>query len=169
MGVAPFRFDPEHSFVTSWLLTPTLLALYRLVFALFGWTNLISGWIYDGIRDPKDIGPQFSYFTDLTWWGITCYMTIGAAHTYVYSRKGYTWLDGWWRPLQALQSLFYTTVVVFPFIVTIVYWAVLYDGPWFVASMEAFRNVGLLVASVPWLTVSRFPDMVSTRSLRFLK
>lgn len=119
IGVAPSGFDPEHSFVTSWLLPPLWLAVYRSLFALFGWANLISSWVYDGIKEPAEIGPEFSYFTNLTWWGITCYMTIAAIHTFVYVKNGYPWLDRWWRSLQALHSLFYTTICVFPIIVTI--------------------------------------------------
>lgn len=159
MGIAPTGFDPEHRFVTSWLLTPLWLANYRAAFALFGWADLISSWVWDGINDPGQIGPQFSYFTNLTWWGITCYMSIAAIHTFVYSKKGYTWLDRWWRPLQVLHTLFYTTVVVFPFIVTIVYWAVLFDGPWFSVTMDAFRNVSSCTCLSPILTPSRFRNM----------
>ncbi|KAK5958699.1 Vacuolar protein sorting-associated protein 8 [Knufia fluminis] len=141
MGVAPTGFDPEHRFVTSWLLPPLWLAVYRLVFALFGWANLISGWVWNGINAPDQIGPDFSYFTTLTWWGITCYMTIASIHTFVYVKNGYAWLDRWWRPFQALHSLFYSTIVVFPIIVTVVYWGILYGGPWFSVTEDAFRNV----------------------------
>lgn len=142
MGVAPTGFDPEHRFVTSWLLPPLWLGIYRLIFALFGWANLISSWVWDGINDPDQIGPQFSYFTNLTWWGMTCYMTIASIHTFVYFKNGHSWLDRWWRSLQALHSLFYTTIVVFPILVTVVYWAVLYEGPWFTVTEDAFSNVG---------------------------
>lgn len=152
MGVAPHGFDPEHRYVTSWLLPPIALAIYRLLFAVFGWANLIAGFIWDGIHFPSGIGPDFSYFTNLTWWGITCYMTIASIHTFVYSKKGYSWLDRWWRPLQVLHSLFYTTIVVFPFIVTIVYWAILYSGPWFPVTMDAFRNVSNFSRSCSRLT-----------------
>lgn len=141
MGVAPTGFDPEHRFVTSWLLPPLWLAIYRLLLALFGWANLISGWAWIGTNYPDQLGPQFSYFTDLTWWGITCYMTIASIHTFVYVKHGYSWLDKWWRSLQALHSLFYTTIVVFPILVTIVFWAVLYGGPWFTVTYVAFSNV----------------------------
>ncbi|KAK5074865.1 Vacuolar protein sorting-associated protein 8 [Lithohypha guttulata] len=142
MGVASDGFDPEQRFVTSWLLPPSLLAAYRLLFALFDWATIITIFIWDGINDPDEIARDFSYFTALTWWGLTTYLTISGLHTLVYSSKGYTWLHrSWPRPLQVLHSLFYTTIVVFPFIVTIVYWAILYDGPWFSVKMSAFANV----------------------------
>lgn len=141
MGVEPTGFDPEHRFFTSWLLPPLSLAIYRLLFALFGWTNLIANWIYNGIHDPSDNRSEWSYFTTLTFWGLTTYMTISAIHTFVYAEKGYTWLDRWGRSLQALHSLFYTTIIVYPFIVTIVYWGLLYSSPWFPVTMDAYRNV----------------------------
>lgn len=142
MGVAPNGFDREHRFVTSWLLRPSLLAAYRILFALFCWSNLISLWIWDGVNDEA-IGPDFSYFTNLTWWGITCYMTVAGLHTVVYAAKGETWLHRWPRPLQALHSLLYTTIITFPFIVTIVYWGILYKNPWFPLTVDAFRNVSV--------------------------
>lgn len=145
MGVAPTGFDPEHRFVTSWLLHPLALALLRTLFALYCWANLFAVFGWDGIRDPSSIGPSFSYFTNLTWWGITFYLTIASIHTFVYSRRGYSWLDRWPRPLQLLHSLFYTTIVIFPFIVTIVYWALLYKNPWFPVKFDAYRNVSMIL------------------------
>lgn len=143
LDVPSTGFDAEHRFFTSWSLPPLVLAVWRLLFALFGWADLFAVFGYDGIHDPGAIGPQFSFFTDLTWWGITCYMTIASIHTFVYAARGHTWLERWWWPLQALHSLFYTTIVTFPFLVTIVYWAILYSGPWFPTAMEAFTNVSI--------------------------
>lgn len=141
LGVPPTGFDPDHRFFTSWAFPPIVLAVWRLLYALFGWADLFAGWGYDAVHSPASIGSQFSYFTNLTWWGITCYMTIASIHGFVYVAKGHTWLDRWWRPLQVLHSLFYTTIVTYPFLVTIVYWAILYEGPGFRTSMEAFKNV----------------------------
>lgn len=154
MGVASDGFDPEQRFVTSWLLPPSLLAAYRLLFALFDWATIITIFIWDGINDPDEIARDFSYFTALTWWGLTTYLTISGLHTLVYSSKGYSWLHrSWPRPLQVLHSLFYTTIVVFPFIVTIVYWAILYDGPWFSVKMSAFANVSSTTTQMFLLTL----------------
>lgn len=143
LGVPSTGFDREHRFFTSWLLPPYLLASWRLLFALFAWADLFAVFAYDGIHDPAAAGAQFSYFTDITWWGITCYMTIASLHTFVYAARGYTWLDTWWRPLQALYSLFYTTIVTYPFLVTIVYWAILFSGGWYSTSEAAFENVSV--------------------------
>lgn len=44
------------------------------------------------------------------------------------------------RPLQALHYLFFSTITTFPLLVTIVYWAVLYDGD-FSTRFELWTNV----------------------------
>lgn len=43
--------------------------------------------------------------------------------------------------MQALHSLYYTTVVTLPFLVTIVYWGVLYKGSWFKLEYDAWGNI----------------------------
>ncbi len=43
--------------------------------------------------------------------------------------------------MQALHSFYYTSVVVFPFVVTIVYWGRLYDGEWFEFQFDAWSNI----------------------------
>jgi len=69
------------------------------------------------------------------------YFLVSSIHTATYAATGRPLLDKFPRALQALHSFFYTTVVSFPFLVTIVYWAILYDGPWFPVSFDAWRNV----------------------------
>lgn len=44
------------------------------------------------------------------------------------------------RPLQALHSLFYTTITTYPFLVTIIYWAVLF-GSWWTDAYPQFTNI----------------------------
>lgn len=84
---------------------------------------------------------SFSYFTHLTYWGLAFYFLASATHTFTYARSGVPLLARFPRPLQALHSAFYTTVVVYPFIVTIVYWARLYSGPWFAETFAGWSNV----------------------------
>lgn len=73
-------------------------------------------------------GHQFSYFTILTYWGLAFYNFTSAIHTYGFARNGSPLLDRFPRPLQALHSLFYSTITTYPFIVTIVFWGILYPG-----------------------------------------
>lgn len=62
-------------------------------------------------------------------------------HTATYARSGAALLDRFPRPLQALHSALYTTVVVYPFVVTVVYWARLYSGAWFAEVFAGWSNV----------------------------
>lgn len=167
MGVEPTGFDPEHRFVTSWLLPPLGLAIYRLLFALFGWTNFIANWVWNGLYDPGDIGSEWSYFTTLTFAGLTVYMTVASIHTFMYWKKGYSLLDRCPRWIQALHSLFYSTIIVYPFIVTIVYWGLLYSSPWFPVAMDAYRNVSMSRSIVDELTICRLQDTDSIPLWRY--
>jgi hypothetical protein len=142
MGVREDDFYLSHRFVTSWLLPPTLLAVLRGLISLYVFTTIffIFGW--QGTHGMMDENKgELSYFTSLTFWGLAFYFLFSAIHTILYARRGSTPLDHWPPPLQALHSLFYTTIVTFPFLVTIVFWAILYDGPWFAVQYDAWSNV----------------------------
>jgi hypothetical protein len=69
------------------------------------------------------------------------YMLASAIHTGTYAATGRPLLDRFPRFLQALHGFLYTTVVSFPFLVTVVYWAVLYEGPWYAVEFKAWQNV----------------------------
>lgn len=77
----------------------------------------------------------------LTYWGLAFYFLVSAAHTLSYALTGRPLLDRFPRPLQALHSLFYTTAVVYPVVVTAVYWARLYSGTWFPEQFTAWSNL----------------------------
>ncbi|KEF55045.1 uncharacterized protein A1O9_08698 [Exophiala aquamarina CBS 119918] len=142
LGVPPSGFDPNHTFTTSWLLPPLLLSILRLLIFTYCLATQLTHWIYDGVHSSRFlIGQEFSYFTVLTFWGILFYMLVAGVHTLVYAIKGRSWLDRWPRWLQALHSFYYTTIVTFPILVTIVYWAILYDGPWFPLTFNAWSNI----------------------------
>jgi hypothetical protein len=144
MGVREDDFTLSHRFLTSWLLPPTLLAGLRGLISIYAFTTIffILGW--QGTHGSTHVNDaELSYFTSLTFWGIAFYFLFSAIHTFYYARRGYAPLDHWPRPLQALHSLFYTTIITFPFLVTIVFWVVLYDGSWFPIAFDAWTNVNL--------------------------
>lgn len=85
-------------------------------------------------------GDEFSYFTVLTYWGLAFYNLTSAVHTFTYARGGSPLLDRFPRPLQALHAFYYTTITTYPFIVTAVYWGVIYPGTWFTVEFDAFSN-----------------------------
>lgn len=141
MGVREDDFHLSHRFTTSWLLPPTFLAILRGLVALYAFATIffIFGWQGTHGLNAANNG-ELSYFTSLTFWGIAFYFLFSAFHTLHYAHRGYAPLDHWPRPLQALHSLFYTTIVTFPFLVTIVFWVLLYDG-WFPLEFAAWSNV----------------------------
>lgn len=135
-------FDPTDRYTTSWLLPPTILATLRLLLSLYAFTTIfvIFGWndAHDGAQRSRR---SFSYFTNLTYWGLAFYFLVSGLHTLSYARSGKSWLQTWPRALQAAHAVFYTTVITFPFLVTIVYWAILYSDPWFPVVFQAWSNV----------------------------
>ncbi|PGH23293.1 hypothetical protein AJ80_02709 [Polytolypa hystricis UAMH7299] len=142
MGANPAH-DSQHHFETSWLFRPTILAAIRALLSLYAFTTIffIFGW--NGTHDNAQSSRRsFSYFTHLSYWGVAFYFLFAALHTFLYARTGRSvLLDKWPRSLRALHSLLYSTATVFPFLVMIVYWALLYDGTWFPETFSAWTNI----------------------------
>lgn len=135
-------FDPSDRYTTSWLLSPAIFACLRLFLSIYAFTTIffIFGWNGSHQRAEKS-GQSFSYFTNLTYWGLAFYFLFSALHTFSYARAGRSWLQSWHQPLQAAHTIFYSSIVTFPFLVTIVFWAVLYKGPWYSIDFYAWSNV----------------------------
>ncbi|OHE92708.1 hypothetical protein CORC01_11989 [Colletotrichum orchidophilum] len=148
--LAAFRFgtdlwDPSHRFETSWLLSPYLLAACRALISLYIFVVrfFVIGWTCTHAEDGgcKVVGQSFSYFTVLTYWGLSFYFLISAIHTFTYAHSGTPLLDRFPRPLQALHAFYYATIITYPFIVTIVYWAIIYEAPWYAKQFDAWSNI----------------------------
>ncbi|OTB17247.1 hypothetical protein K445DRAFT_315888 [Daldinia sp. EC12] len=141
------NWDPEHRFETSWLFPPYVLFALRLLMSLYAFITLLFNIGYQCAN--IDLGGceasrrEFSYFTVLTYWGLAFYMLVASIHTFTYARYSVPLLDRFPRPLQALHALYYSTVTTFPFLVTIVYWGVLYGygSAWFPTVYGAWTNV----------------------------
>ena len=167
-------FDPTHRFATSWILPVWVLFGIRAILvgpsscrqsmstdpckSLYAFVVLffIIGW--DGTRgDLTDVRQSFSFFTDLTYWGLAFYFLFAAIHTFSYARTGGALLNRWPRPLQALHSIYYTSIVTLPFLVTgecmdmtltqsltyppVVFWVVLFQPGLFSVVFTAWSNV----------------------------
>ncbi|PSR87410.1 hypothetical protein BD289DRAFT_354713, partial [Coniella lustricola] len=139
-------WDPSHRFETSWLLPPYVLCAIRATFGVYGiLVNLIQVGYY--CTHPATYGgcavsaDEFSYFTVLTYWGLAFYNLTAAVHTFTYARSGSPLIDRFPRPLQALHAFYYTTITVYPFIVTAVYWGVIFPGTWYTHEFDAFSNL----------------------------
>lgn len=134
------RVNNDHyakPFTTSWALSPLPLAIIRLVISLYAFLVIFINY---GL-DSGAIGRSFSFFTELTYWGISFYTLVAGIHTLIYALRGRCWLDSWPRPLQALHGLFYATIITFPFLVTIVYWVLLAPASYFTSSEDQWRDV----------------------------
>ncbi|KAK3063181.1 hypothetical protein LTS18_002407 [Coniosporium uncinatum] len=133
-------FDVTHRFSTSWLLPPPFLLALRALISLYIFVTLIFILAWDGaqnlgVNDER----HFSYFTNLTNWGLAFYFLFAALHTGSYWRRGAAWLEWWWGWLQWLHGVFYSSIVVFPFVVTIVYWSILAPSH-FSSTNDLWRN-----------------------------
>ncbi|KAJ1327533.1 FAR-17a/AIG1-like protein [Microdochium nivale] len=123
-------WDPSHRFETSWILPPYLLATVRLLIGLYSLITLLFNIGYQCTHPElggcQASGNSFSYFTVLTYWGLSFYFLFAAVHTFTYARSNSALLDRWPRLLQALHSLYYSSITTFPILVTVVYWVLLY-------------------------------------------
>ncbi|KAL2138316.1 hypothetical protein VTI28DRAFT_6990 [Corynascus sepedonium] len=137
-------WDPTHRFETSWLLSPWVLFICRALISLYAFTTLLFVLAWQcarAVTGCEASRASFSYFTSLTYWGLAFYFLAAATHTFTYARSGVPLLDRLPRPLQALHAAFYTTIIVYPIIVTVVYWARLYSGSWFDEIYAGWSNV----------------------------
>lgn len=134
-------FDTTFRLETSWLFSPTVLAILRGLFSLYAFVTLffIFGW--NGTHGQSQASERsFSYFTHLTYWGLAFYFLFSAIHTWTYARSGTPLLARWPRFLQVAHRMFHSTIVVFPWIVTIVYWGLLYEDGIFDNRFEVWTN-----------------------------
>jgi len=119
--LAPYHevVDPSNRFVTSWILSPLVFFLVRSVLSLYAFVTLFTIFGYYGTHGmPEAAGRTFSYFTHLTYWGLAFYEGFAAIHTGSYWLTGSSFLARWPKSLQVAHSMFYSTIVVYPFIVT---------------------------------------------------
>lgn len=104
---------------SSWLLPPRTLMAYRALISLYAFLVLITTNSYYSTHGmSKQADHSFSYFTDLTYWGIAFYFAFAAVHTGSFAFRGKPWLESWPKPLRYAHSALYTTITVYPFIVT---------------------------------------------------
>ncbi|KAM3422723.1 hypothetical protein BST61_g208 [Cercospora zeina] len=150
-------FDPEATYVRSQFLSPRMLAYARALMALYCWMTLIVGysWMayeqarnnlrdvnippYTQILDRGAIAKSFSFFTFIVFWSQAFYFTVSSWHTFTYAKKKKNASapsskshlhDDFPRFLQFAHSLWHSTIITYPFLVSIVYWSTMYAGPW---------------------------------------
>ena len=113
------HFDPTNRFETSWLLPPWLLFAARALLSVYAFTTIFTVFGWNGTHgDAEDSQHSFSYFTDLTFWGLAFYFAFSALHTGSYWLTGTPFLARWPKVLQIAHSMLYATVVIYPWVVT---------------------------------------------------
>ncbi|KAJ7190278.1 hypothetical protein GGX14DRAFT_546917 [Mycena pura] len=138
-GAAP-PFDPQHKFITSWLVSPAALASIRTLLALYALFSICTSL---GFTVSSGDGASFlSFFTQLSYIGLTAYYCAAAVQTVAYARWGRYPLRRWPRTLQALHVVLQSTMCTFPFIVTVVYWGLLSSNS-FDSIYDSWSNITL--------------------------
>lgn len=143
---APRPFDQEFKFVTSPFLSPLVLGAIRLLLAFYTLTTLLTILIREAVI-THDADSFFSYFTELSYIGLCSYFWASAVQTLCFARRSgdkpsYP-LQTWPRFLQFLHSLLWSTVTVFPFIVTPVFWILLSSPSTFKSTFSAWENISV--------------------------
>lgn len=152
-------FDPSNRFESSYILNAYVLAGYRLIISLYCFATLIFRLAYSS-KSGEDAGESFSYFTNITYWGLGFYFLFAGYHTFQYARYGQAPLQRWPKILQFLHSLYYTTIVIFPFLVTAVYWALLAPPNWFPDVYGAWSNISVHALNSLWAVLEIFLSRV---------
>lgn len=112
-------FDPTYRFVTSWILPPGVLFGFRALLSIYAFTTIFTIFGWNGSHGMSESSKHsFSYFTHLTYWGLAFYHAFSAIHTASYWLTGTPFLARWPKALQIAHSMFYSTVVIYPWIVT---------------------------------------------------
>lgn len=146
------------SYSTSALIPTLALCVLRLLLSLYAF--LVSILLLALSR--ADAGASFSYFTVLTYWGLAFYLAFAGAHSLSARRVARTttdaspWLARWAWGWRAAHAVLYSTVIVYPFLVTVVFWAVLYRGEGFPDALSTWSNVScILLPSSPFILPAR--------------
>ncbi|KAJ7205018.1 hypothetical protein GGX14DRAFT_645613 [Mycena pura] len=137
-------FDTRHLLVTSPFLRPSALAAVRLVIACYTLATLAFS-IFWGITVTRDAAGYFSYFTHLCYCGLCGYFFAAGLQTAVYAargERGYL-LQGWAKLWRFLHLALLSTVTTFPFLVSIVYWALLANASTFDSRFNAWSAISV--------------------------
>ncbi|KAJ2918095.1 hypothetical protein MD484_g2315, partial [Candolleomyces efflorescens] len=128
------NFDSSAKYVTSYLFKPRTLAWIRLSLAVLTTGVLIFCIIFQAAV-LKNAQQFFSFFTNLSYFGLCGYFWASGYQSWKYSRAvqrerpgkpaRYP-LQSWHWIWQYLHALLYTTIVTFPLVVTIVYWGLIH-------------------------------------------
>ncbi|PPQ69543.1 hypothetical protein CVT25_000860 [Psilocybe cyanescens] len=143
-------FDAPHKFVTSpFFKYPISLSSLRIIISVYTLVTLLVTLIWNAVR-LHDAQSYFSYFTYLAYIGLCAYYIASSTQTVAYALRwrrlgtgaGYP-LQRWPRMLQALHVVLHSSVVSFPILVTIVFWALLSDSTTFESAFTTWSNLSV--------------------------
>ncbi|KAJ7282446.1 hypothetical protein C8J57DRAFT_45356 [Mycena rebaudengoi] len=134
-------FDPQHKFVTSPVFSAPVLASIRLLFALYALCTICTV-LAVSVSNHEGSG-FFSYFTELSYVGLIAYFWASAVQTAWFARYNAYPLRRWPKALQALHVLLHSTIITYPFLVTVVYWALLASPEVFRKRFSAYENLSM--------------------------
>lgn len=113
--------SPEYAnrLSVSWLLPSWILCGLRGLISLYAFAVLFTRiGIETTSGNSKAASLSFSFFTNLAYWGLAFYFAFASAHTASQAMRGKSWLESWPAVLRFLHSTLYTTITVFPWVVT---------------------------------------------------
>ncbi|KAG8861072.1 hypothetical protein FRC20_011527 [Serendipita sp. 405] len=147
-------FDPGYRLVTSGLISPFALFLIRLLLAVWSVAASLAHIIYSqSVVKEYPFKQYFVYFTRLTYIGLTAYFCAAAFHSGFFvlslrqlkkhevSRAPWFPLQKWGKFLQFLHLTLFSSIITYPFIVTIVYWAFLADSETWSTPFKSWSNI----------------------------
>ncbi|KAJ7055971.1 hypothetical protein C8F01DRAFT_1156497 [Mycena amicta] len=142
----PVEFDPHYKFVSSPFVSASVLGGVRGLLGLYALTTLCT---VLGFDVHAGSGKSFlSYFTELSYIGLTAYYIAAAVQTIAYARWGAYPLRRWPRILQALHVILQSTIT-FPFIVTVVFWVLLASSSTFKTRYSGWSNISMHAMNSP--------------------
>ncbi|KAI0831778.1 hypothetical protein BC628DRAFT_1310907 [Trametes gibbosa] len=135
-------FDPKHDLVTSPVFSPLVLAIIRLTLGSYALFVVLFHLIWEGVR-THEADSFFSYFTHLSYIGVIAYYFAAGVPTLCYALNGKTGypLQRWPRPLQFLHLLLHSTITTYPFVVTVIFWALLSGPSTFATRFDGWINI----------------------------
>ncbi|PVF93865.1 hypothetical protein CPB86DRAFT_818431 [Serendipita vermifera] len=156
-------FDSHYRVVTSGIVQPWVLFWIRLVIAVFCFVTEIVYLALYTKRFPFE--RYYIYFTQLTFIGITSYFIVATFHTGFFLvslrqlKRGEIQeaprypLQKWGKFLQFLHLYLFSTIITFPVIVTVLYWALLAGSSSFYDTFFSWSNVSLHIFNAVFLLV----------------
>jgi len=164
-GVAT-PFDPDKTFVTSPFTAPSALCINRGIRACYTMTIAIVSLVTSAYDGTFTI--WFTDFSKYAYVGASFYFVFAFYHTLIYWRTGRYPLASWPRILQLLYSVLYSSIGVFPGIMTVIYWTISSNSSTFSTPLDIWLNVSLHLASTVFIFTEILTNSIRPLSLAHL-